>query len=172
MSQGRPSACQPSQCDTELVSNKCGLLHVPELRWPLSEVLTWRVSLAQIQQRLNKAFSSVITTEQRLSCLEQLDLSLMRWKEELPFEFRPEQQTILDGNAHIDIYMLHLDYLNLLQTIHWCLINHRTEASIREYVAPRLRASESICLGACLALVRTLNALVKIPIGLPVGYTY
>lgn len=155
MSQGRPPAFHPSQCDTDLLSRNCGLLHVSELCWPLSEMLAWRISLAMIQHKLSQAFCSVATQEQRLASLEQLDLELIKWKDELPPEFQPEQQTILEGDAHIEIYMLHLDYFNLLQTIHWGLINHGPH--VRECAAPRVRASESICLGACLALVRTLN---------------
>ncbi|RSL54653.1 hypothetical protein CEP53_007371 [Fusarium sp. AF-6] len=160
MSQGRPPACQIAQCDVEALSKNGGLSHIPELRWPLSELLAWRFDLAWIQQKLNNAFSSMLTAEQRLRCVEEADADLMRWKEGLPLEFRPEQQTILDSDAHIDIYMLHLDYFNLLQTIHWSLMNHRPAG---DCAAPRLRASESICLGACLALVRTLNASVNMP---------
>ncbi|UPK95724.1 hypothetical protein LCI18_006659 [Fusarium solani-melongenae] len=159
MSQGRPPACQTSQCDAETLLNKGGLLHLYELHWPLSEVLTWRVDLAWIQQKLNGAFSSVFTAEQRLSCIQEADRDLMRWKEGLPLELRPEQQTVLERDAHVDIYMLHLDYFNLLQTIHWGLMNHKSSANAWDHAAPRLRASESICLGASLALVRTLNAM-------------
>lgn len=161
LSQGRPPACQTSQCDAELLSTKSSLLHVVELRWPLSHVLIWKVSLARMQQKLNVAFSSVTTADQRSSCLEEVDLKLMKWKEELPPEFQPDQQTILDSDGHIDIYMLHLDYFHLLQTIHWALINHRPEPYLATHAAPRLRASEHICLGASLALARTLNALVN-----------
>ena len=157
MNQGRPPGCQQAHWDSEIFAN----LHVTELQWPLSEILRWRVSLAVIQQRLNLAFSSVATEEERLRYLEELDAQLIQWKEELPPEFQPEQQTILEGDAHIDIYRLHLDYFNLLQMIHWALVNHGPTA--REFIAPRLRASESICLGACLALVRTFNASVLDP---------
>ncbi|GES65605.1 fungal-specific transcription factor domain-domain-containing protein [Aspergillus terreus] len=146
MNQGRPPGCQQAHWDSEIFAN----LKVAELQWPLSEVLRWRVSLALIQQRLNLAFSSVATDEERLRYLEELDAQLIQWKEELPPEFQPEQQTILEGDAHIDIYRLHLDYFNLVQMIHWALVNHGPKA--REFIAPRLRASESICLGACLAL--------------------
>jgi environmental stress-induced protein Ves len=158
MSQGRPQACQNSECDTELLSGAGGLLQVPGLPWPLSEILTWRASLARIKQKLNKTFSSTVTPERRLTYLEKVDLDLMKWREGLPHEFRPEQQTILDNDGHIDIYTLHLDYFNLLQTIHWALIKQWPDASRRDQAAPRIRASESICLGACLSLVRTLNA--------------
>lgn len=160
MSQGRPPACQIAQCDVEMLSNNGGTLHLPELRWPLSELLNGRVGLARIQQKLSNAFFSTLTAEQRLRCVEEADPDLMRWKEGLPFEFRPEQQTILDSDAHIDISMLHLDYFNLLQTIHWTSMNHGPAG---DCAAPRLRASESICLGACLALVRTLNSPVNMP---------
>jgi hypothetical protein len=158
MSQGRPPACQPLQYDSELVSDKGGLLQVSELQWPLSEVLSWRVSLARIQQKVNKVFSSVTTTELRLNCLEEVDRELIHWRDSLPLEFRPEQQTVLEGNGHIDIYMLHLDYFNLLQTVHWTLVNHQPGPGYSAYAAPRLRASESVCLGASMALVPTLNA--------------
>ncbi|KAJ0416232.1 fungal-specific transcription factor domain-containing protein [Aspergillus carlsbadensis] len=157
MSQGRPPARQPLQYDSELVSDRGGLLQVPELQWPLSELLSWRVSLARIQQKVNKVFSSETTAELRLNCLEEVDRELIYWRDSLPLEFRPEQQTVLEGNGHIDIYMLHLDYFNLLQTVHWTLVNHRPGPGYSEYAAPRLRASESGCLGASMALVRTLN---------------
>ncbi|KAF9890028.1 hypothetical protein FE257_006708 [Aspergillus nanangensis] len=150
---GRPPGCQQIQWDPELFTN----LHVSELRWPLSEILQWRVSLALIQQRVNMTFSSIATEKDRFRYLQEIDAQLIRWKEELPPELQPEQQAILDSDAHIDVYMLHLDYFNLLQTIHWALINHGPKPS--ELTTPRLRASESICLGACLALVRTFNAM-------------
>ena len=136
-----------------MLSNKYGVLSIQELDWPRSEILLWRVSLSRVMGRLNEAFSSALTVDQRLQLLEEVDLVLMKWKEGLPLELRPEQQTILEGDAHLDIYMLHLDYFHLLKTTHWSLINHRG-GSVRP---PRLRASESICLGACLSLVRTLN---------------
>lgn len=93
---------------------------------------------------------------ERLRYLQELDVQLIRWKEELPAEFQPEQQTILENDAHIDIYMLHLDYFNLQKTISWALIKY--DLGSRGPFAPRLRPSEPICLGACMALVRTLNA--------------
>ncbi|KAH7205135.1 uncharacterized protein BKA55DRAFT_722918 [Fusarium redolens] len=159
MSQGRPPICQPSQCDTELFSGKLDLLQVSEISWPLSQVLIWKLGLARIQQKINNAFSTSTSPEQRSNCLEEADIELMKWKEELPLEFRPDQQMILDGDAHIDIYMLHLDYHNLLQMIHWSSTKHRPKASETDFAAPRMRASASICVGASLAVVRTLNAM-------------
>lgn len=113
-----------------------------------------------MQQNLNEAFTSVLTSEQRLSRLEQVDRNLMKWKDDLPPELRPEQQVVFDSGAHIDIYLLHLDYFNLLQCIHWGLITRQPDI-IDVGEIPRFRASDSICLGACLALVRTLNVLVN-----------
>ncbi|KAK5048715.1 hypothetical protein LTR84_005807 [Exophiala bonariae] len=155
---GRPPACQPSQCDAGLLSSEGGMLQIPELQWPLSQILTHRVALAQIQQKINNVFYAVATARQRLSSLEEADSDLVQWKEELPLEIRPEEHAMLDGDANIDIYMIHLDYFNLLRTIHWSLINHWLRSERSEDVARRLRASESICLGACLTSVRTLNA--------------
>ncbi|KAF3397970.1 hypothetical protein F1880_005725 [Penicillium rolfsii] len=157
MSQGRPPASQLTHCNSDLLSVKSQFLQVSELPWPQSEMLRWRVSLALIQHRINLAFCSETTHDQRVKCLEKWDLELMKWKEQLPPQFQPEQQTILEGDAHIDIYTLHLDYFNIVQTLHWGLINHGPDA--RAHLAPRLRVSESICLGASLALVRTLNVM-------------
>ncbi|KAL6708792.1 hypothetical protein ACN47E_002488 [Coniothyrium glycines] len=157
LSQGKPPALHVSECDTDLFSNKRDLLQSPELHWPLSEIIVWRVSLAQIQQNLNECFASVLTSEERIRRLEAADLELMKWLNVLPIELRPDQQVELENDAHIEIYILHLDYFNLLQSIHWGLITRRPQDQIKEI--PRFRASDSICLNACLALARTLNTM-------------
>lgn len=122
--------------------------------------MAWRAALAQIGQKLNEVFSCKISLGERLSRLETLDVELMQWKDGLSVEFRPEQQTILDDSAHVDIYMLHLDYFNLLRVLHWGLITQRPEIAGKIHGVPRFRASEYICVGACLAMVRSMNMLV------------
>ncbi|KAL2848888.1 hypothetical protein BJY01DRAFT_246112 [Aspergillus pseudoustus] len=97
MSQGRTLGCQQAQWDLELLAN----LHVSVLHWPLSEILWWHGSLVLIQQRLNMSFSSIATNGERFLHLQELDAKMIGWKEELPAEFQPEQQAILDSNAYI-----------------------------------------------------------------------
>ena len=123
------------------------------------DVYYWNVKFSRILNRFCAVLNGPETIMSRLDQLDEIDTALLRWRDEIPMEYRPEQENQAPHHVYHFVAFLHLEYFNLLRAIHWSSLisvqaNRDTAAKHR---SPRIRASEGICLAAARSFITTLN---------------
>ncbi|KAH7417766.1 fungal-specific transcription factor domain-containing protein [Cadophora sp. MPI-SDFR-AT-0126] len=159
MTQARPTAVSNSMYDTELTHPDLQHHTSPPLAAMASNLYTWRIKLAQIQNSFCGILNRSETIVARLDSLAELDTTLTSWRDEIQIDCRPEQEILVHNSVYPFIALLHLEYFNIMRAIHWAVM---TGLPAKEYDANthpsvRIRASEAICLGAARSFVKTLN---------------
>jgi hypothetical protein len=158
ITQGRPTSHAPADFDALSTTE---MRNVPTaLEASLPDIVVWKLRLAQLQHRLSHIFNGKETLASRLALLADLDLDMIRWRDSIPMECRPEHPMLVaDNMRNAELYGLQLDYHNLVRALHWGAIVLTAGRNPKTLPQPRLRASESICVSACIALVETTNEL-------------
>jgi len=126
---------------------------------PAAEIYYWNVQLAQIENSFCTLFSSTETVTSRVDKVGDLDTALGKWRDEIPIEYRPDQEILADHEIYQSIAMIHLQYFNILRAIHWTLLSsvRHYEFTLSSHVNPRIRSSEAICVASARSFVKTLN---------------
>ncbi|CZR55558.1 uncharacterized protein PAC_05446 [Phialocephala subalpina] len=158
--QGRHPAAYDSCCDVELLP----LLSNPAspsdttVRTP-PEIYIWYVKLAKIKNTFCNLFGTAESAISRADKVSQLDAALTNWRDEIPLEYRPDQEILAPRETYHFIAMLHLHYFNILQAIHWTSLvcARQNGITLSLHPNPRIRSSEAICVAAARAFVKTLN---------------
>lgn len=122
---------------------------------------SWKVALAQIQARFCNVIHSSYTGAEQVDALAELDHALVKWRDNIPLEFRPEQEMLVyrDVDAYRIVAVLHLEYYNILRALHWICITFRSNAddTFQNHPNHRIRSSEIIQLFAARSFIKVLN---------------
>jgi hypothetical protein len=124
------------------------------------EVHISRVKLARIANRLSSLLNRGPVHPSVLHDLADFDQQLTTWRDSIPLEYRPEQRILATGRLHSAVALLHLQYFNVMQTLHWASYVVSIQAPQPGFLAqcaPRIRSSETICLIAARSVIDTLN---------------
>lgn len=162
LTQGRPTAITSTDFNVDSPQHffKHSLPQDPASHGALPpNIYRWRLGLAHLQHDFCGLFDRADSLSARLSLLAKLDAGLAHWRDGIPVELRPEQEILCAENDYDDVVLLHLEYANMLRTIHWGSIT-AIPANCKElnfHSNPRIRASESICLSAAVSYVNILN---------------
>jgi hypothetical protein len=159
MSQGRPTAVSDLSYDTEAFPIIKQQSNTTDMYLSSTIVFAWKVKLAQIQSHFCGALCRAETGAQRANSLAALDEALMKWRDDIPFEIRPEQEILVNSDSYRPVAILHLDYYNTLRALHWASITSfpMTDPTLKAHLNRRMRSSESICLNAARSFVKVLN---------------
>lgn len=158
MSQGRPTAISDAMTDKDVLS-----LHhstgVPSTSPPsLPPMQIWRLYLARMQNRFCNLMHKVDTVKTRLEALGELDAELVRLRDSLPSECRPEQEILVSPDKYSHVLLFHLEYYDLVRSIHWASITQTVISRDDTAELPiRMRSSEGLCLAAARSFIKTLN---------------
>ncbi|OJK03474.1 hypothetical protein ASPACDRAFT_75051 [Aspergillus aculeatus ATCC 16872] len=179
LSEGRPPAITEQHADGVLLSLSLGPGTFPVKR-PVGTIHTWHVHLAIIANRLSPLLNRVEAGSWLLEYLSMLDRDLIKWRDAIPIECRPEEENLAKAELYTAVSWLHLQYFNLMRTIHWVSFvisaQYTNQSSILGQYGPRIRSSETICLTAARSLVVTLNNAISAPgyigrfTGIPISY--
>jgi hypothetical protein len=125
-----------------------------------AEIHSWHVQLAVIANRLSTLLRTGLGAW-ILDDLIMLDQELLKWRDSIPMEFRPEQENLAEGQLYAAVAWLHIQYFNLMRSVHWVSLVISTEcggqiAASQQY-RPRIRSSEAICIASARLLIDTLN---------------
>ncbi|PVH79625.1 hypothetical protein DL98DRAFT_572445 [Cadophora sp. DSE1049] len=164
--QGRPTAISDLSTDTEAFSVALGDQASEGGKRPSLQLYYWNVTLSQIRNRFCVGLSTYGTMATRLDALSELDSSLLSWRDSIPLDYRPDQENQATGEDYHLVAILHLEYFNLLRSIHWTSLvlvqaNKELSATLQH---PRIRTSESICLAASRSFIKTLNDIAGHPV--------
>ncbi|TVY19579.1 putative transcriptional regulatory protein [Lachnellula arida] len=158
--QGRPPAVSNTLCDMEVLP----LLRNPDspgdkLIRPAADIYYWHVKLAQIENSFCCLFSSAETGESRTAKVGDLDTALRRWRDEIPMEYRPDQEILADHEMYQSIAMIHLQFFNILRALHWASLSSAKHdvSALNSHQNPRIRSSEAICVASARSFVKILN---------------
>lgn len=148
-----------SNCDTEFFPLPFDGHDIQLASTSSLDVYRWNVNLSRIRNRYCAVLNRHETVVVRLDTLADLDNALMRWRDEIPLEYRPDQENLAPREAYHLVAFIHLEYFNLLRALHWasvmCVLANKDVAA--SHRSPRIRASQSICLEAARSFVKTLN---------------
>jgi hypothetical protein len=158
-SQGRPTAVAESTWDAELILFSPVYPSMTEFSVTASKLYYWKAKLAQIQNRFCGALNRHESVATRLEAFNNIDKSLTEWRDDIPIECRPEQEILGPRNASKLIAWLHLEYLDLMRSLHWASITcvPATENAAGTHLSGRLCASEAICLASARSFIKILN---------------
>jgi hypothetical protein len=158
MSQGRPTAIHENCYDTEAIQIIAQRPDNPKQPVILQNFFPWVIQLAHVQNQFCGILCRIESVEARLDALATLDAALMKWRDGIPLEFRPEQEILAQHDVHPIIAFLHLEYYNMLRALHWaCITSVPSNASIlKAHSNPRIQASDVICLSAARQFVKVL----------------
>lgn len=126
---------------------------------PAAEIYFWHVKLAQIENSFCALFSRTETAASRADEVGALDVALLKWRDEIPMEYRPDQEILADHEMYQAIAMLHLQYFNILRAIHWTSFSTSQQYGSAPclHSNARIRSSEAICVAAARSFVKILN---------------
>jgi hypothetical protein len=158
MSQGRPTAIHEHCYDTEPVQVTLQREDCPSQTLVLQNFFPWIIQLAHVQNQFCGILCRVESVEARLDALATLDEALMKWRNAIPLESRPEQEILVQHDVYPIVAFLHLEYYNMLRALHWaCITSVPSNASIlKTHPNPRIQASDIICLSASRQFVKVL----------------
>ena len=124
-----------------------------------SKLYCWKAKLAQIQNRFCGVLNRHESVTTRLEAFDDIDKSLMKWRDDIPIECRPEQEILDFQNASKLIAWLHLEYFDLMRSLHWASITcvPASENAAGAHLSLRLCASEAICLASARSFIKILN---------------
>lgn len=162
ITQGRPAAVHPSTFDTELTPSPSYQTQLPPtaaMGTSASDVYNWSVKLSQIQHRFSDVTNQASTTTSMLDELGNIDRALLSWCNDIPIDCRPGEEILSSGNTGDLLVSLHLDYFNMMRTVHWASLTcaHAKRNIVTSHPNPRIRGSEAICLSAARSYIKTLN---------------
>lgn len=162
ITQGRPAAVHPSTFDTDLTPMPSYQPQFPPaaaLCTSASDVYNWSVKLSQIQHRFSDVTNQASTTTAMLDELGNIDRALLSWCNSIPIDCRPGEEILSSGNTGDLLVSLHLDYFNMMRTVHWASLTcaHAKRNIVTSHPNPRIRGSEAICLSAARSYIKTLN---------------
>lgn len=126
---------------------------------PAADIYSWQVKLAQIENAFCCLFSSAETAESRTAKVGDLDAALRRWRDEIPMEYRPDQEILADHEMYQSIAMIHLQFFNILRALHWASLSSAKHdgSALNSHQNPRIRSSEAICVASARSFVKILN---------------
>jgi hypothetical protein len=126
---------------------------------PAAEIYYWHVKLAQIENSFCNLFSSAQTVTDRVDEVANLDTALGKWRDEIPMEYRPDQEILADHDMYQHIAMIHLQYFNILRAIHWTLLSSVQHHGFtpNSHSNPRIRSGEAICVASARSFIKILN---------------
>lgn len=162
MSEGRPTAVRELTYDVDVLPLCSDHATTPHQNSLSSVIHGWTARLTEHCNRFSTINSLCITTNARLDALNDLDESLMRWKDHLPISHQPGRDVVADWDSYMLIAPLHLEYFNLLRATHWaCImaISINSEATDERH-RRSLQVSEIKCLSASRSFVQTANRFV------------
>ncbi|KAJ9659582.1 hypothetical protein H2198_002995 [Neophaeococcomyces mojaviensis] len=146
LTQGRPTAITEGTYDADLEAIDALSLGLTDSAHIAPNLYVWRVTLAQIQNRLCSLVNRRETVTVRLDTLADIDQALNKWRDNIPSECRPEQEILVGHDIYQLVALLHLEYFN-----------NRNKSLAETHPSPRIRSSEAICLNAARSFVKTLN---------------
>ncbi|KAH8803571.1 fungal-specific transcription factor domain-containing protein [Xylogone sp. PMI_703] len=159
---GRPTALPDSDHDAELFP-----LDLPDQTLPNKTAITaniycWKVTLARIQNRFCCVLNRDDSMGSMVEALVRLDSALMKWRDEIPLEYRPQQEILAQDDTYHLVALLHLEYYNMVRALHWALITAVPAKGdmMEDSSNPRIYARETICLSAARSFVKTLNDII------------
>jgi hypothetical protein len=177
LAEGRPPATTDHPEDPALDAVASSMPHTPDLLG--AKLHIWRVKVARIANRLSSLLNRGAVGPWLLDDLAVLDHALIHWRDSIPMEYRPEQRILAAGHLYSMVALLHLQYFNLVQTVHWAsnmISLQTTDAGFLAQCAPRICSGEATCLVAAQSVIKTLNqALIDTNravrfIGIPMSY--
>ncbi|KAH7133899.1 fungal-specific transcription factor domain-containing protein [Dactylonectria macrodidyma] len=158
MSQGRPPAISNATTDKDIHHTTEESHAAPPTK---SQIRLWNLQLAQLQNRFCHCMHRMDTLPSRMETLGELDAELVRLRDSIPSDCRPEHEILVPAERFSNILLLHLEYHNLVRSIHWASIalTSTTNGGVAK-LTMRMRASEAICLAAARSFIGTLNHVV------------
>ncbi|KAJ9607642.1 hypothetical protein H2200_007720 [Cladophialophora chaetospira] len=163
MAEGRPPAAWEEDCDVEILPlySVSTTNNEEDSDDVLSALYIRRIRMAQMENRFCRVLSRRETMIDKLGAIAEIDKTLIEWRDGLPNDYRPEQEILVRQDTYQIVALLHLKYFSLMRAIHWvsidCSLGSGDESTAGQYLHPRLRASEAICLGAARAFINVLN---------------
>lgn len=123
-------------------------------------IYAWHVTLACIVNQVADIIGREKATNECLHYLAELDMKFIAWRDEIPLEFRPEQENLAPSQLQHHVSWLHVQFFNALRTLHWTsmLLTHRRDERFPTDRYLRLRSSEAICVASTRSLIRTSNS--------------
>jgi hypothetical protein len=157
--QGRPPAAHDSSCNDNTlfrISNSSPSDGGHSLAF---SIFIWHVGLARIKNRLCHLFSSQEPERPLAHEVSELDAALTSWRDEIPMEYRPEQEILAPREFYPFISMLHLHYFNMMSSMHWALSTSVEGGSsiLNVHHNPRIRTSEAISVSSARSFIKILN---------------
>lgn len=158
MAEGRPPAAWEDDCDAEILPLS-GINNEEDPGGVLSTLYIRRIELAQIENRFCRVLSRRETMVEKLRAIAEIDEALIKWRDALHIDYRPEQEILAQQDRYQIVALLHLKYFSLMRGIHWASIDCSlgSESMAKPCSHPRLRASEAICLAAARGFIGVLN---------------
>jgi hypothetical protein len=124
-----------------------------------ADIYLWHVKLARVKNSFCLLSSTTESAWSRINALGAIDTALVRWRDEIPLEYRPDQEILASAEAYRFIAMLHLQYFDVLRAIHWTSVISARQAGVTldSHLNPRIRASQAICVNSARSFVKILN---------------
>jgi hypothetical protein len=164
MSEGRPTAVRELTYDVDVLPLCPDKRTLPPTTLLLSAIHSWTAKLTELCNQFSTINSLCISTNARLNALIDLDNTLMRWKDHISAVHQPGRDVVTDWDSYMLLAPLHLDYFNLLMSIHWACrmtISPKLDAA-DDQQRRSLRTSDMRCLSAARSFVQVLNRYVHI----------
>ncbi|KIY00308.1 uncharacterized protein Z520_03993 [Fonsecaea multimorphosa CBS 102226] len=159
MTQGRPTALTESTYDVELPTVDPSSSKCDDETTMFAQIYLWKVKLGLVQNRLCALINRHESVEARLDALTDIDQEATTWRDEIPVEFRPEQEILVSPDLHQVVALLHLEYYNMIRAIHFAALTSIPAHKVGNgsYLSPRMKSSQMVCLAAARSFIKTLN---------------
>ncbi|KIL87888.1 nad -binding protein [Fusarium avenaceum] len=109
--------------------------------------------------RFGNAITSRTFVTTKLDSIGRIDEALILWRDTLPITCRPDHPILVDPAKHLLVLFLHLEYYNLLRSVHWAALSLQPSlAGNISNPTSRIRASEVLCVDAARSFFRALNS--------------
>ncbi|RVX75624.1 hypothetical protein B0A52_00977 [Exophiala mesophila] len=161
MAEGRPTAVRELTYDVEVLPLCQDQQISPQLEPLASAVHAWTAGLTELRNRFVTITSLCIKATDRLAALSDLNESLMRWKDQIPVAHQPGHDVSTDSNSCLLVAPLHLEYFNLLRSVHWAsrmTISMQPDITA-DHGGRSVRAHDMGCLSAARSFVQALNSI-------------
>lgn len=130
------------------------------MAYPAPQIPRWHTQIAVITNRLCTLLcDEEVTVSRILKEIESIDHSLLQWRDNIPIDYRPEQENLADAQLYPIIAWLHIEYFNLLRVMHFVSFLVSLQSPDMAHFGARIRSSESIGLSAAQSIIKTLNTL-------------
>ncbi|KIW13566.1 hypothetical protein PV08_08754 [Exophiala spinifera] len=122
MCEGRPTAVRELTYDVDILPLCSDQTKASDTAGLVSAIHCWYARLTELSNRFATINSLCITPNTRLEALKDLNDTLTRWRDQLPVTLQPGPDVVADWNSYMLVAPFHLDYFNLLRSIHWACI--------------------------------------------------